>query len=138
MHVRILIPFVLCLLFVVGCGPPRSSRPKPVDNSTITWPELQEFTSDENLQPILVPAEQGIWREVAKYLKSESFKSAYAKFSATTVPEEFASDERKKSFETYQTKFKELMEEAEKGANKKKMAAIYSEIDTAYAGVLKK
>lgn len=131
------IAVLIALSFVVGCGSPRSDRPVSNKKAPVTWPELEEFTSQDYTQSVSMPAESKQWTTLAKYAKSDEFKSSLEKFETASLPDQFVTDERSKAFETLISKYKELIAESEAGAKSKKIASIYSEIETQLSSVRK-
>lgn len=133
--------FMITLLtmapLLAGCGSPRSERPSIPKTTVVTWPEYQEFMSDEVMQPLVMPAAENQWKAVAKQAKSASFKAAFDKFSQSSLPSEHESEERTAALETLKEKYKALIAESEGSADKKKLESIYFEIQVANAAVIK-
>lgn len=131
---RLLAIVLLCsfTVTITGCGSPRSDRPQVKKSIMDNWPEGTSFLSNEEsggFATVSGIASTENWKSVAAELKKPSFKESLDQFSASELPSGF--DEKKDAKEKFVAKLNQLLEEANGGADKKKIKTLYTEATAA-------
>jgi len=114
----------MCALALLsGCG---SQAEKTMGGGeAFVYPELDTFDSEAFLA-IGYPAARGNWAEVKKYVTSEKYKAAIAKFEAAPLPS--AHSDRKAAKDNLVAAAKEITEKAGSNAPNAELEAAWKKI----------
>jgi hypothetical protein len=114
----------LCALaFLSGCG---SQAEKTMGGGeAFAFPELDTFDSEAFLA-IGYPAARGNWAEVKKYVTSEKYKAAVAKFESAALPSQHSG--RKAAKDNLVAAAKEITEKASSNAPNPELEAAWKKI----------
>lgn len=128
---------LLCSISIstIGCGSPRSPRPKAKESVTAKWTEGAEFFGQPQISGLQAAYERNSWKEGIAVLKSADLKTALDKLEASELPKGYESKQSSK--DTVVTKFKAMIEEANGGANKKTLKSLFDEMIVAQKELLK-
>ena len=115
----------LCALaFLCGCAGGGAEK-KMGGGEAFVYPELDTFDSEAFLA-IGYPAARGNWAEVKKYVTSEKYKAAVAKFEAAALPSQHS--DRKAFKDNLVAAAKEIAEKASANASNSDLEAAWKKI----------
>jgi hypothetical protein len=97
----------LLLAAVIGCS--GSGATPQTELKPPQWAELDALSS-ESVRSMMMGAEMGDWNAVKTEAASAEFKAMVDAFASTDVPEEFATDARKRAKDDAAKKFQALVE----------------------------